>query len=52
MASAVPRYQFSPVRICAGTMSTKWPSARLKLQAVEMWRMSESDLNCVSTLIL
>jgi len=29
-ASAVPIYQFPPVRICAGTGSMYWPSIRLR----------------------
>ena len=47
--SAVPRYQDSPIRICAGTTVTK---ASYELRAPQVrWTCSASDcdLYCVST---
>ena len=51
MASALPLYQSSPVRICAGTTSTNWPRKLLSRQARVRWLFSESDLYWVSTFI-
>src|SRR5271157_1435174 len=51
-ASAVPMYQFLPVRICAGTGSIYWPSMRLRFHPVVRCLMRESDLNWVRTFIL
>src|SRR5216683_6358829 len=51
MASADPRYHSGPVRCCAGTASTNWPSMELRRQPREMCVFSESDLYCVSTFI-
>ena len=52
MASAVPLYQSSPVRICAGTKSTYWSRLAFRFHAAEICLFSESLLNCVRTLIL
>ncbi len=49
MASAEPLYHSGPVRICAGTLSTNWPTMWLRRQPREMCVLSESDLYCVST---
>ena len=47
--SAVPRYQDSPMRICAGTTVTKLSSALRDPQVRCTCSASDCDLYCVST---
>src|SRR5205823_7876083 len=49
MASAEPLYHSGPVRICAGTGSTNWPSIEESRQPREMCVFKESDLYWVRT---
>src|SRR5688572_5314941 len=52
IASAEPRYQSPPVRICAGTDSQYWPRKAVIRQARDKWLLSESDLYWVRTFSL